>query len=108
MPRQRGWEGLPGADWAFLRSSCSLTPASAWALAEVVSADSRPTPFSVLSSGANWWGKREWSGQWKRLDWSGSPLFTCHPELAPLISGSQQRMQGSCFSCSASSFGPLK
>lgn len=101
MPQQRGWEGLPGADWAFLHSCCSLILPGAWALEEVEPIDSSLTPFSVLSSGANWWAKRGWSGPWKQLDCSGSLLFACHPELAPLISGPPQRMQGSCLSCSA-------
>lgn len=59
-----------------------------------MSADSRPTPFSVLSSGAHWWGKRERSGRWKRPDWSGSPLLAWPPELAPPVSGPLRRMPG--------------
>lgn len=71
-----------------------MIPPSAWALEEVEFTDSRPTPFSVLSSGANWWGKSGWSGPWKQLDWSGSLLFACYPELAPLISGPPEKNAG--------------
>ena len=44
---------LSRADWAFLHSSCSSTLPGAWALEEAASTSSRPTPFSVPSSGAN-------------------------------------------------------
>lgn len=71
-----GLASLPRADWAFLRSCCSLIRPSAWALEETVSTSSRPTPFSVPSSGANWWGRRVWRRQSEQLDWSGSPLVS--------------------------------
>ena len=68
-----GLAGLPRADWAFLHSCCSSIRPNAWALEETVSTSSRPTPFSVPSSGANWWGRRVWRRQLGWPDRSGSP-----------------------------------
>lgn len=68
-----GLASLSRADWAFLRSSCSSTLPGAWALEAAASTSSRPTPFSVPSSGANWGDRRAWYRQREWLDWSGSP-----------------------------------
>lgn len=53
--------------------------------------NSRPTHFSVPSSGANWGVRRAWRQRRERLDWPGSPLVSLPATSQQWPSGKERK-----------------
>nr|XP_037840183.1 ribosomal protein S6 kinase-like 1 isoform X3 [Chlorocebus sabaeus] len=88
------WLSRPAASLLTEVSCCSSSLPGAWAWEKVVSANSRPIPFSVPSSGANWWGKRvERVTEAAGLVWIASPPCLT-PRAGPLSAGFGRGMEG--------------
>nr|XP_012293637.1 ribosomal protein S6 kinase-like 1 isoform X4 [Aotus nancymaae] len=91
------WLSRPAASLLTEVSCCSSSLPGAWVWEKVVSANSSLIPFSVPSSGANWWGKRaERAMQAAGLDLLSLPDIQGWPSI---INRLRARNGGHCLSC---------
>ncbi|XP_064231111.1 ribosomal protein S6 kinase-like 1 isoform X4 [Aotus nancymaae] len=91
------WLSRPAASLLTEVSCCSSSLPGAWVWEKVVSANSSLIPFSVPSSGANWWGKRAE----RAMQAAGLDLLSL-PDIqgwTSIINRLRARNGGHCLSC---------